>query len=92
MGTATPIQDASTAATQSHAWATAESTAVSSAQRMTDQARDARTEAGKLVDLPDMAQAAERLHHEATALERTAETRSGMARGYAALRNLVTRS
>jgi hypothetical protein len=90
MGTATPIQDASTTATRTDAYSTAESTAVSSARNLTEQARDARAEAGRLSGVPDMAPAADRLNQEATNLERTAETRNGLARGYAALRNLVS--
>jgi len=90
MGTATPIQDASTTATRVDAWSTAESTAVSSASNLTEQARDARAEAGRLEGVPDMKPAQDRLHQEATNLERTAETRSGLARGYAGLRNLIS--
>ncbi|MFC0436134.1 hypothetical protein [Kutzneria buriramensis] len=80
--------DASTPGTQGDAWTQAEGNALSSAEQFDNAARRAREQAGELEGRPDMQQTALRLNEEATAAESTAQTRRGLARGYAALRAL----
>lgn len=82
-------RDASTAGTRSDAFATAEDNAVTSARRYTEQARDVDAQAGVIADKPDMADAYDRLRTEASNLRQTAETRTGLARGFNFLRRSV---
>jgi hypothetical protein len=89
MATTSAEPDASTSATQTQAWDESERTARASAARFDGEARQAREEAGRLANRPDMAEAAARLHREATAAEQTADHRRGMAAGYAAIRSAV---
>lgn len=86
----TPIVDASTAATRTDAWTVAEHTARLGAARLDGEARDIRERAGELAGRPDMADAASRLDTEATAAEHDADTRRGLAQGYAAIRGLTS--
>ncbi len=83
--------DASTAATRADAWTTAEHNAVRSAQELADDARGTRAQAGLIADKPDMQETYDRLQQEATGMEHDSAIREGLAKGYAALRNLVNR-
>jgi hypothetical protein len=82
------VLTASTPATRADAWSTAENTALASAIRLEDDARIAREHAGELAGRPDMRPAVQRLDDEATAAERDAAQRRGLAQGYAAIRTL----